>query len=137
MAGAVVTVGTFDGVHRGHQAVLGEIMRRARARGAESVVVTFDPHPLAIVNPQAAPLLLTLPAEKRRLLEAAGVDRVETLPFTPELARLEPEAFIRDVLRARWPMDELVLGHDHGFGRGRSGDVDTVRRIAQIGRAHV
>jgi riboflavin kinase/FMN adenylyltransferase len=131
MTGAVVTVGTFDGVHRGHQAVLGEIMRRARARGAESVVVTFDPHPLAIVNPQAAPLLLTLPAEKRRLLQAAGVDRVETLAFTPELARLEPEVFIRDVLRARWPMDELVLGHDHGFGRGRSGDVDTVRRIAR------
>jgi len=130
MAGAVVTVGTFDGVHRGHQAVLAEITRRARARGGDSVVVTFDPHPLAIVNPSAAPPLLTLPAEKRRLLEAAGVSRVETLPFTPELARLEPVAFVRDVLRARWHMDELVLGHDHGFGRGRSGDVDTVRRIA-------
>ncbi len=129
-AGAVVTVGTFDGVHRGHQAVLAEITRRARARGGESVVVTFDPHPLAIVNPSAAPPLLTLPPEKRRLLEAAGVSRVETLPFTPELARLEPVQFVRDVLRARWHMDELVLGHDHGFGRGRSGDVDTVRRIA-------
>lgn len=128
--GAVVTVGTFDGVHRGHQAVLAEITRRARGRGGESVVVTFDPHPLAVVNPGAAPPLLTLPAEKRRLLEAAGVSRVETLAFTPELARLEPVAFVRDVLRARWRMDELVLGHDHGFGRGRSGDVDTVRRIA-------
>lgn len=130
MAGAVVTVGTFDGVHRGHQAVLVEIIRRARARGSESVVVTFDPHPLAVVNPGAAPPLLTLPAEKLRLLEAAGVSRVETLAFTPELARLEPVAFVRDVLRTRWRMDELVLGHDHGFGRGRSGDVDTVRRIA-------
>jgi riboflavin kinase/FMN adenylyltransferase len=130
MAGMVVTVGTFDGVHRGHQAVLAEIIRRARAREAESVVVTFDPHPLAIVNPRAAPPLLTLPAERRRLLEEAGVDRVETVPFTTELAGLEPEAFVRDVLRARWPMDELVLGHDHGFGRGRSGDVNTVRRIA-------
>jgi riboflavin kinase/FMN adenylyltransferase len=130
MAGAVVTVGTFDGVHRGHQAVLAEITRRARVRGGESVVVTFDPHPLAVVNPGAAPPLLTLPPEKRRLLEAAGVSRVETLPFTPELARLEPVAFVREVLRARWRMDELVLGHDHGFGRGRSGDVDTVRRIA-------
>jgi len=130
MAGAVVTVGTFDGVHRGHQAVLAEIAGRARARGGESVVVTFDPHPLAVVNPGAAPPLLTLPPEKQRLLEAAGVSRVETLPFTPELARLEPVAFVRDVLRARWRMDELVLGHDHGFGRGRSGDVETVRRIA-------
>ena len=127
-----MTVGTFDGVHRGHQTVLAEITRRARARGGgcQSVVVTFDPHPLAVVNPGAAPLLLTLPREKQRLLEAAGVSRVETLPFTPELARLEPVEFVRDVLRARWQMNELVLGHDHGFGRGRSGDVETVRRIA-------
>ena len=117
--GAVVTVGTFDGVHRGHQAVLAEITRRAEARRCESVVVTFDPHPLAVVNPRAAPPLLTLPPEKQRLLEAAGVSRVETLPFTAELARLEPAEFVRDVLRARWRMDELVLGHDHGFGRGR------------------
>jgi riboflavin kinase/FMN adenylyltransferase len=129
MAGAVVTVGTFDGVHRGHQAVLAEIVRRARAREAESVVVTFDPHPLAVVNPGAAPRLLTLPAERQRLLAAAGVSRVVTLPFTAELARLTPEAFVREVLQAQFGLCELVLGHDHGFGRGRSGDVETVRRI--------
>lgn len=128
-AGAVVTVGTFDGVHRGHQAVLAEIVRRAQRRGASSVVVTFDPHPLAVVNPAAAPRLLTLPAERQRLLAASGVDRVVTLPFTSELARLAPEEFVRDVLRTRIGMDELVLGYDHGFGRGRSGDVDAVRRI--------
>ena len=128
-AGAVVTVGTFDGVHRGHQAVLAEIARRAERRGIASVVVTFDPHPLAVVNPAAAPRLLTLPAERQRLLAAGGVDRVVTLPFTPELSRLAPEAFVRDVLRAQIGMDELVLGFDHGFGRGRSGDVDAVRRI--------
>jgi riboflavin kinase/FMN adenylyltransferase len=127
--GAVVTVGTFDGVHRGHQAVLAEIMRRARQSGAESVVVTFDPHPLTIVNPSAAPRLLTLPAERQRLLAAAGVGRVVTLAFTLELARLTPEAFVREVLQAQLGLRELVLGHDHGFGRGRSGDVETVRRI--------
>jgi riboflavin kinase / FMN adenylyltransferase len=126
---AVVTVGTFDGVHRGHQAVLAEIVARARRRGAESVVVTFDPHPLAVVNPAAAPRLLTLPAERQRLLMASGVDRVVTLPFTPELSRLGPEEFVRDVLRRQVGMDELVLGHDHAFGRGRAGDVDVVRRI--------
>jgi riboflavin kinase/FMN adenylyltransferase len=126
---AVVTVGTFDGVHRGHQAVLAEIVARARRRGAEGVVVTFDPHPLAVVNPAAAPRLLTLPAERQRLLAASGVDRVVTLPFTPELSRLGPEEFVRDVLRGQVGMDELVLGHDHAFGRGRAGDVDVVRRI--------
>jgi riboflavin kinase/FMN adenylyltransferase len=129
MPGAVVTVGTFDGVHRGHQTVLAEIVRRARAGGRESVVVTFDPHPLEVVNPAAAPRLLTLPAERHPLLVACGVGRVVTLPFTAELARLSPEEFVRSVLRAEVGMQELVLGHDHGFGRGRSGDVDTVRRI--------
>lgn len=129
MAGAVVTVGTFDGVHRGHQAVLAEIVRRATGSGMESVVVTFDPHPLAVVNPAAVPRLLTLPAERERLLAQSGVSRVVTLPFTPELSRLTPEAFVHDVLQAQIGLGELVLGHDHGFGRGRSGDVETVRRI--------
>jgi riboflavin kinase/FMN adenylyltransferase len=129
MPGAVATCGTFDGVHRGHQAVLAEIVRRARAGGRDSVVVTFDPHPLEIVNPAAAPRLLTLPVERHPLLVACGVGRVVTLPFTAELARLSPEEFVRSVLRAEVGMQELVLGYDHGFGRGRSGDVDTVRRI--------
>jgi riboflavin kinase/FMN adenylyltransferase len=128
-AGAVLTVGTFDGVHRGHQAVLAEIVQRARRRGTESVAVTFEPHPLEVVNPTAAPRLLTLLAERQRLLAAAGVGRVVTLPFTAELARLGPEEFVRDVLRTRLGMDELVLGYDHGFGRGRSGDVAAVRGI--------
>lgn len=129
MAGTVVTCGTFDGVHRGHQAVLVEIARRARASGLESVVITFDPHPLEVVNPAAAPRLLTLPAERTPLLEAGGVDRVELLPFTAELARLSPEEFVRGVLVPTYGMRELVLGYDHGFGRGRSGDVEVVRRL--------
>jgi len=131
MTGTVATVGTFDGVHRGHQAVLAAIVRRARARGLASLVVTFDPHPLEIVNPAAAPRLLTLPDEKRELVTALGLDRVELLPFTPALARLAPEQFVRDVLRAQYRMQELVLGYDHGFGRGRTGDVDLVRRLAE------
>jgi riboflavin kinase / FMN adenylyltransferase len=128
-AGTVVTVGTFDGVHRGHQAVLSEIARRARTSGSESLLVTFDPHPLAVVNPPAAPRLLTLPAEKREILAQTAVDRVAELAFTPALAALEPAEFVRDVLRRRFGMRELVLGHDHGFGRGRSGDVEVVRRL--------
>ena len=127
--GAVVTCGTFDGVHRGHQAVLAEIVKRAKARGLESLLVTFEPHPLEVVNPPAAPKLLTLPDEKREALARTGVDRIEVLPFTPELSRLEPEQFVRDVLRVRFGMQELVLGYDHGFGRGRAGDVEVVRRL--------
>src|SRR3989449_1574397 len=121
-AGTVATVGTFDGIHRGHQAVLAEIVRRARVGeggrgegrgGLESLLVTFDPHPLEVLNPSAAPRLLTLPGEKRALVRALGVGRIEIVPFTPELARLGPEEFVRDVLRAQFAMQQLVLGYDH------------------------
>lgn len=131
MSGTVATVGTFDGIHRGHRAVLSEVVRRGRAAGRQSVLVTFDPHPLEVVNPTAAPRLLTLPDEKRALVAALGIERVEVIAFTTELARLGPEDFVRDVLRARYGMEELVLGYDHGFGRGRSGDVELVRRLGR------
>jgi riboflavin kinase/FMN adenylyltransferase len=111
--------------------VLAEIVRRARARGLDSLVVTFEPHPLEVVNPSAAPRLLTLPDERERLLGAAGVDRVVVVPFTRDLADLSPEQFVRGVLRHRFGMEELVLGYDHGFGRDRSGDLDVVRRIGE------
>jgi len=130
MTATVATVGTFDGIHRGHQAVLDDVVRRARARGLVSLLVTFDPHPLEVVNPSAAPRLLTLPDEKRVQAAARGVERIEQLAFTPELARLGPEEFVRDVLRARFAMQTLVLGYDHGFGRGRTGDIELVRRLA-------
>jgi len=131
--GTVATVGTFDGIHRGHQAVLHEVVRRAgEAKGKRtSLLVTFDPHPLEVVNPSAAPRLLTLSDEKRARAAALGVERVEVVAFTPELARLGPEDFVRDVLRARFGVQHLVLGYDHGFGRGRSGDVEMVRRLAR------
>jgi riboflavin kinase/FMN adenylyltransferase len=109
--------------------VLREVVRRAGTR--TSLLVTFDPHPLEVVNPSAAPRLLTLSDEKRVLAAAVGVARVEVVAFTPELARLAPEEFVRGVLRARFGMEELVLGYDHGFGRGRAGDVEMVRRLAQ------
>jgi len=128
MTGSVVTCGSFDGVHRGHQAVLAEIVQRGRVGGRESVVVTFEPHPLAVVNPPAAPRLLTTLEEKRALLDATGVSRVAVLPFTPALSQLEPDEFVA-MLRTQYGMQELVLGHDHGFGRGRSGDVAVLRAL--------
>jgi len=128
--GAVVTVGTFDGVHRGHEAVLAEVTRRARAGGWTSVLVTFDPHPLAVVNPAAAPKLLTLPEEKRLLVAAQGIEQFVLMPFTPAVAQLDAEAFVRRV-RDEFAMRELVMGYDHGFGRGRAGDVELVQGLAR------
>src|SRR5437016_668363 len=127
---AVVTLGTFDGVHRGHQAVLAEVTRRARAGKLTSVLVTFDPHPLAVVNPPAAPKLLTLSEEKKDLVTAAGIEQFVLMPFTPAVAQLDAEAFVRR-LCDEYAMRELVMGYDHGFGRGRSGDVELVQRLAR------
>jgi riboflavin kinase / FMN adenylyltransferase len=129
--GAVVTVGTFDGVHRGHIEVLNRLDAAAAERDALSVLVTFDPHPLRIVRPEAAPPLLTTPAEKIEILAQTRLDRVVFLHFTPVLAAYEPREFVEQILIARLGMRHLVIGYDHGFGRGRSGDVDTVRQIAQ------
>jgi riboflavin kinase / FMN adenylyltransferase len=127
--GAAVTVGSFDGVHLGHQAVLREIDRRARAAGRASVLVTFDPHPLEVVNPDAAPPLLTTGPERLEILAQSPLDYVVILRFDRHLAGLTPEGFVREVLLQRCHVRELVIGHDHGFGRGRSGDVETLRAL--------
>jgi len=129
--GVVATVGTFDGVHRGHWAVLEEIARRASARGGTSLLVTFDPHPLEVVNPRAAPLLLTTPDEKRLILAQSPLDRVAFVPFSHELAEFTPERFVREVLEERFHVAELVIGYDHGFGRARAGDVAFLRRLGE------
>jgi riboflavin kinase/FMN adenylyltransferase len=127
-ARTVVTVGSFDGLHLGHRAVLEEIAERARRTGRRSVVVTFVPHPLEIVNPQAAPPLLTLDDERRELLAQTSVDAVAFFPFTTELSHYTPAAFVR-LLLERFRLTELVIGHDHGFGRGRTGDVEVLRSL--------
>lgn len=127
--GSVVTVGTFDGVHRGHRAVLDEISRRGREAGRMSVLVTFEPHPLAVVNPAAAPPRLTTGAERNEALATCEIDRVMVLRFDRAMAALEPEEFVERILLERCGMRELVIGHDHGFGRGRRGDVAMLRAM--------
>ena len=126
----IVTVGTFDGVHLGHWQVLEEIGARAAARDGRSVLVTFDPHPLRIVRPAQAPPLLTTPDEKKAVLAESPLDHVVFVAFTPELREYSPRRFVTELLLSRLGMSELVIGYDHGFGKGRSGDVDTLREIA-------
>lgn len=134
--GTVVTVGSFDGVHLGHEAVLREIARRAAAAGRRSVLVTFDPHPMEVVNPAAAPQLLTTGPERREILAQTALDYAVLLRFDRALARLTPEEFVRRILVAGCGMRELVIGHDHGFGRGRQGDVALLQALgAELGFA--
>src|SRR5512140_3858665 len=132
-AGTVVTVGMFDGMHVGHRAVLDEIARRAARAGRASVLVTFEPHPLEVVKPEVAPARLTTAEERLELLADSRIDRVLVLEFDLAMSRLEPEAFVEQVLLRRCGMRELVIGHDHGFGHGRSGDVATLRRLGATG----
>ena len=127
--GTVVTVGTFDGVHLGHRDVLGHIVARAREMSLDSVLVTFDPHPLEVVNPTAAPLLLTVGEEKLEVVAESGVRYMAIVPFTPVLQRYSAAQFVDEVLRHRFHVKHLVIGHDHGFGRGREGDVDVMRAL--------
>lgn len=128
-AGSVVTVGTFDGVHPGHRAVIDEVARRARAAGRSSVLVTFEPHPLAVVNPAVAPGRLTTAEERLEALAACELDRVMVVRFDRDVAALEPEEFVEQVLLDGCAMRELVLGHDHRFGKGRRGDVEMLRAL--------
>ena len=132
--GTVATVGMFDGVHMGHWRVLQEISTRAAATGRRSLLVTFDPHPLRIVRPDHAPRLLTTPVEKKEILAESGLDYAVFLSFTEALSRYEPRRFVQEILLARLGVEELVIGYDHGFGRDRSGDPDTLIRIgAELG----
>jgi riboflavin kinase/FMN adenylyltransferase len=127
--GDVVTIGVFDGVHRGHRMIIGRAVAAAREQGARATVVTFDPHPAAVVRPDAVPLLLTTIERRVTLLRATGVDDVVVLSFTAALSRLSPEDFARQVLTDRLHATHVVVGADWRFGHQAAGDVDLLRRI--------
>lgn len=127
----VLTVGTFDGMHRGHVDLLSRVVAHARERGLPSLLVTFDPHPLEVVNPAAAPPLLTLHQEKLEVLAETGIDYLAVLPFTKTLSSYDAEQFVDRVLRARYRLSDLFIGHDHGFGRGRMGDKSVLLQLGE------
>lgn len=125
----VVTTGTFDGVHLGHRAVIEAVVAMARARSGSAVAVTFDPHPRAVIHPDDPPVVLTSMEEKRRRLQDAGIDILAVVPFTRKVQILSPEAFVSTYLVTYLDAKVVVLGYDHGFGKGRSGDPDTMRAL--------
>ncbi len=121
ISSAAVTVGTFDGVHLGHYDVLRRLATLATSRGMASVLVTFAPHPTEVVRPSAVPMLLTPGMEKFEALATIGIDYCAVVPFTRDLASLTAAEFVSRVLRPRFRMEALMIGHDHGFGRDRAG----------------
>jgi riboflavin kinase/FMN adenylyltransferase len=126
----VLTVGTFDGVHRGHAQLIARVLLAARTRGTAAVLVTFDPHPLSVVRPAAAPPILSTPAEKIEVLAASGLDAVAVLRFDRALAQFSPREFVQEKLLPLG-MGHLVVGYDHAFGRNRSGDVATLQALGR------
>jgi riboflavin kinase/FMN adenylyltransferase len=116
-----LTIGNFDGVHRGHRKVLDRLTRRARRDGAEAVVLTFDPHPTCILKPDRCPLSLTTVDEKASILADLGVDHLIVVPFTRKLSLLTASEFM-DRLRARVQLTGMVIGHDFAFGHQRRGN---------------
>jgi riboflavin kinase/FMN adenylyltransferase len=129
VAGTFVTVGTFDGVHRGHLDVIARLVDRAKGAGLPSLVVSFDPHPLEVVNPAAAPQLLTTSEEKLEILAETGIDYFALMPFTHDLANYSAEDFVDRILRGRFRMKKLLIGYDHGFGHRRAGNVGVLREL--------
>jgi len=128
---SVVTIGVFDGVHKGHQATITHAVKRARDLGVQSVVVTFDPHPSEVVRPGSHPAVLTEPARKAELIEELGVDVLCVVPFTPEFSRLSAEAFVHDVLVEHLHATTVVVGENFRFGHRAAGDVPL---LGQLGR---
>jgi FAD synthase len=128
---AIVTIGNFDGVHLGHQKLIHQVADRARALGLCSLAVTFEPHPEQVLFPEKKLNHLSTPEEKVEILHANGMDDVWVCPFTTELARMEPEDFMR-MVSERQPMSELWVGADFALGRGRRG---TISVLAEIGSA--
>ena len=127
----VLSVGNFDGVHRAHRHVLAEIIRRARELNATSMVVTFDPHPVKILRPDAAPRLITPLPMKLRLLAATGIDATVVLPFTRDLSLLSPQQFAEQILRDRLHAREVHEGFNFHFGHKAAGTTDVLKELGR------
>ena len=130
---SAVALGVFDGVHLGHRAILGAAVAHARAIGSPAVACTFDPHPLEVLQPDRGPLPITTLDERLELIAARGVDEAVVLAFTRELAAMEPEAFVKDVLVDRLDARQVVVGFNHRFGRGARGDAALLRELGARG----
>ena len=130
---SVVTIGNFDGVHRGHAEVLGRIVSLARESGSQAVAVTFHPHPAMVHRPEQAPELLTGIADRLELLEATGLDAVLLVEYTLDFARQSPEEFVQTYLVEGLGARTVVVGHDVRFGRENAGNLAT---MIELGRTH-
>ena len=128
---AVVTTGTFDGVHPGHRTILNRLQQIAGRIGGETVLITFHPHPRTVIQPEFTDLkLLNTPAEKEELLARTGLDHLLIIPFTREFSQITAEEYIREILVNTIGTEKLVIGYDHRFGKGRGGSFRELSELA-------
>jgi riboflavin kinase/FMN adenylyltransferase len=127
--GSIVTIGNFDGVHRGHRKILKTVVDRARETGRTSVAILFDPHPLSVLRPDKAPRQIQTLRQKEEAIEAIGIETLLLIPFTRDFSLTEPEDFVRGFLADRLGASELHLGQHFAFGRGKRGDLALLKRM--------
>ncbi|MBM3435754.1 MAG: FAD synthetase family protein, partial [Bacteroidetes bacterium] len=130
---AVVTVGTFDGLHAGHQEIIKRMTWMAKENRGETTVVTFDPHPRLVLEPENKDLRFILTTERKfGILDRLGIDNVIIIPFTLEFSRTSSEDFTRDYLVEKLGVKKLVVGYDHHFGRDREGNYEQLNGLGEI-----
>jgi riboflavin kinase/FMN adenylyltransferase len=130
--GSVITIGTFDGVHFGHRAILKKVVDQARARDLNAVLLTFFPHPRMVVQKQTDLKLLNTLQEKIQLLEGLGIDHLVIHPFTKEFSRLTAVEFVRDLLVNQLKAKKIIIGYDHRFGRNRTANIDDLKEFGIV-----
>ncbi|MEL1244721.1 bifunctional riboflavin kinase/FAD synthetase [Flavobacterium sp. DGU11] len=128
-AKTIVTLGTFDGVHKGHKSILDRLITSSRSSGCESLVLTFFPHPRMVLQQNSEIKLLSTIEEKAQLLENYGLDNLIVHPFDLAFSRLTAEEFVKDILVDRLNICKIIIGHDHRFGRNRTANIDDLIRF--------
>ncbi len=127
----VLTIGNFDGVHKGHLALFDKVKKIARDIDGQSVVMTFDPHPVKVMKPGFHPPLITPTEQKLELIQLAGIDVILCIPFTKEFASIPAEDFIKDILLGKIGIKEIVVGYDYSFGYKRQGTIDLLKTMGE------
>ena len=127
----VVTIGTFDGVHVGHQKIIERLVNTAKASNLESAILTFFPHPRMVLQKDSDIKLINTIEERREILEKTGVDHLIILPFTVQFSRLTAQEFVRDILVNKLRAKKVIIGYDHRFGRNRTADINDLRKFGE------
>ncbi len=127
----VITLGNFDGLHKGHQELIRMVIRRAQETGGKSLVVTFRPHPLKILAPEKCPPLISIYEEKIKLIKKLGIDVLVKIPFTKEFASMTPRDFVKNILSDLLGAKEIFVGYNYRFGKGREGTIESLKAFGR------